>query len=59
MIAICSFFRIFSVKEIHSYLDPAIADEMILSDAAILYNKYDSQSFILSFIFSKEDPVVP
>ena len=59
MIAICSFFGIFSVKEIHSYLDPAIADEMTLSDAAIIYNKYDSHLFTLSFIFSKEDPVVP
>ena len=34
MTAICEFFRIFSVKEIQSYLDPATADEMTLSDAA-------------------------
>ena len=49
----------FSVKEIQLYLDPVTADEMTLSDAAIIYNKYDSHLFILSFIFSKEDPVVP
>ena len=57
--AICSFFRMFSVKEIQSYLDPATADEMTLSDAAIIYNKYDSYLFILSYSFSKRDPVVP
>ena len=49
----------FSVKEIQSYLDPATADEMTLSDAAIIYNKYDSYLFILSYSFSKRDPVVP
>ena len=34
MTAICLVFLIFSVKEIQSYLDPATADEMTLSDAA-------------------------
>ena len=51
----------FSVKEIQSYLDPATADEMTLSDAAIIYtcNKYDSHLFILSYVFSKRGPIVP
>ena len=53
-----SFFRLFSVKKIQSYPDPATADEMTLSDAAIIYNKYDSHLFILSFIFNKRDSVV-
>ena len=59
MTAICLFFRIVSVKEIQSYLDPATADEMTLSDAAIIYNKYDSHLFILSYVLSKRDPIVP
>ena len=49
----------FSVKEIQSYLDPATADEMILSNAVIIYNKNDSHLFILPYVFSKRDPVVP
>ena len=53
------FFCMSSVKEIQTYLDPATADEMTLSDAAIIYNKNDSHLFILPYVFSKRDPVVP
>ena len=54
MTAICSFFRLFSIKEIQSYLDPGTPDVMTLSDAAMKYNKYDSHLFILSYISVKE-----